>query len=219
MKNLFGLQSLLCLLYFCQIKSEPCNSNDTEEDFNALAKWANELPALQKEDEIKQKQFESADFFMMSDKQIRHQFYQFLSQPEQTVCTISKKIGGEWLPSCAWYDGAKFVCLDKFKKAIEEGKCLIYSFGLASDWSFEETLAEMGCVVRAFDPTVNKPKRVTNPNIHFTKVGLADSNGQTQVRTIGFHFSLVSKEFISFRFLTTRKIIEKYWYRSRLLRP
>ena len=189
MKNLFGLQSLLCLLYFCQIKSEPCNSNDTEEDFNALAKWANELPALQKEDEIKQKQFESADFFMMSDKQIRHQFYQFLSQPEQTVCTISKKIGGEWLPSCAWYDGAKFVCLDKFKKAIEEGKCLIYSFGLASDWSFEETLAEMGCVVRAFDPTVNKPKRVTNPNIHFTKVGLADSNGQTQVRTIGFHFS------------------------------
>ena len=186
MKKLLGLQSLLCLSFLNQIKSEPCNNE--AEDFNALAKWANELPALQKEDAIKQKQLETTDFFMMSDKQIRHSFYQFLSQPEQTVCTISKKIGGEWIPSCAWYDGAKFVCLDKFKKAIEENKCLIYSFGLASDWSFEETLADMGCVVRAFDPTVNRPRRVTQPNIYFTKIGLADTNGQTQVRLKQFFF-------------------------------
>ena len=175
----------LCLsLVLNQCKcSEDCKSND----YNALAKWANELPALIKEDEIKQKQIDSiTDFFLMSDKEIRHKFYQYLSQPEQTACTISKKIGGEWLKSCAWYDGAKFVCLDKFKKAIEENKCLIYSFGLADDWSFEETLANMGCVVRAFDPTVNKPKRVTHPDIHFTKIGLADKNGETQVSLTNF---------------------------------
>ena len=86
-----------------------------------------------------------------------------------------------FLYSCAWYDGAKYVCLDKWKQIIENGKCLIYSFGLADDWSFEETLAEMGCKVRAFDPTVNRPSSVKHPNISFEKIGLSHFSGTTQV--------------------------------------
>jgi hypothetical protein len=57
----------------------------------------------------------------------------------------------------------------------------IFSFGLADDWSFEEVMADMGCTVRAFDPTVEKPKSVTDPRIHFKKLGLAHFNGNTQV--------------------------------------
>ena len=62
-------QYVVCLIsIFKWCYSENC----VENDFNALAKWANELPALIKEDQIKQKQLESvSDFFMMSDKEIR----------------------------------------------------------------------------------------------------------------------------------------------------
>ena len=126
------------------------------------------------------------DSFLLNEAEIRHQFYQILSQPLQTACSISKKIGGEWLPRCAWYDGAKFVCLDKWKSTIDQDKCLVYSFGLAQDWSFEEAVAEMGCTVRTFDPTVKGvPQNVKHSNkISFEKVGLSHFSGKTQVKII-----------------------------------
>ena len=37
------------------------------------------------------------DSFLQSEAETRHQFYKILSQPLQTACSISKKIGGEWL--------------------------------------------------------------------------------------------------------------------------
>ena len=169
------------------------SSCSSSEDLNEIANWANNLQALKKQDEKKIKQLEqfSADTFMLSEKEIRHKFYEILSQPVQGHCSISKKIGGEWLKSCAWYDGAKFVCLDKLKSAIEMDECLVYSFGLAVDWSFEETMAEMGCTVKTFDPTVNKPKSVTNPRIHFEKVGLAHFKGKTQVCTKQIQYATI----------------------------
>ena len=91
---------------------------------------------------------------------------------------------------CAWYDGAKFVCLDKWKMAIDKNQCLVYSFGIANDWSFEEILADMGCTVRTFDPTVDGiPSNVKNSKITFEKIGLSHFTGNTQVKICGiFNF-------------------------------
>ena len=126
------------------------------------------------------------DSFLQSEAETRHQFYKILSQPLQTVCSISKKIGGEWLGAkggCAWYDGAKFVCLDKWKRTIDKNQCLVYSFGIATDWSFEEILADMGCTVRTFDPTVDGiPSDVKTSKITFEKIGLSHFTGNTQVK-------------------------------------
>ena len=48
----------------------------------------------------------------------------------------------------------RYVCVDDdFEQDILQGRCLVYSFGLANDWTFEEALAEMGCRVWAYDPT------------------------------------------------------------------
>ena len=90
-------------------------------------------------------------------------FEQALSLAEPYHCRVQKSIGGEW-PSLAedmleyckihgncetWpqIDGVKKICLDNLHTAIKLDSCLIYSFGLADDWTFEELMANLGCKV------------------------------------------------------------------------
>lgn len=51
-------------------------------------------------------------------------------------------------------------------------QCLVYTFGISTDWSFENGMMNMGCEVFGFDPSVNP-----HPGMQFKfhKVGLADS--------------------------------------------
>ena len=44
-------------------------------------------------------------------------------------------------------DGTKFICLDELYKDLIRQRCLIYSFGLSYDWTFEENMADFGCKV------------------------------------------------------------------------
>lgn len=53
----------------------------------------------------------------------------------------------------------------------------IYSFGVDSDWSFEESMAEMGCKVRSFDPTTDEASKPAHNLISFRKIGLGAKNG------------------------------------------
>ena len=45
-------------------------------------------------------------------------------------------------------DGAKQICMDGLYWAVKEHTCLVYSFGLAHDWKFEELISSLGCKVR-----------------------------------------------------------------------
>ena len=47
---------------------------------------------------------------------IKDKFFELLSMPLQTHCTLGKKLGGEWLSSCGFFDGDKYVCLDYLMK-------------------------------------------------------------------------------------------------------
>jgi len=68
-------------------------------------------------------------------------------------------MGGNSWNGGAGFDGQKAVCLDKkFMDNLKNDNCLIYSFGLSNDWSFEEAMAALGCKVRAFDPTISEPE-------------------------------------------------------------
>ena len=51
-----------------------------------------------------------------------------------------------WVKSA--FDGHKFVCADDFSSVIYNEGCLVYSFGLSTDTSFEEAMAEAGCEVQ-----------------------------------------------------------------------
>ena len=88
-------------------------------------------------------------------------------------------------------DGVKHVCMDRLNEAIEEGKCLVYSFGLSVDWSFEQAMADLGCTVKAFDPTVEKPDYITNENIHVYPVGLGARRGKQKVCEIVNQFLII----------------------------
>ena len=70
-------------------------------------------------------------------------------------------------------DGDKFVCMDNL---IKGKPCLIYSFGIANDWTFEDFMDYRGCEIHAHDPTVDFPAERGN-NIKFNKVGLGVGMG------------------------------------------
>ena len=93
---------------------------------------------------------------------------QALSQGEPYYCKVQKTIGGKWnsineiemVNRCqakgnceTWpqIDGVKKICLDDLLTAIQSDSCLVYSFGLAENWNFEEILAQLGCkVIQSF---------------------------------------------------------------------
>ena len=97
-----------------------------------------------------------------TEQDLKDQFYSVVNMPLQSVCTSGKFFGGEWLGHCGALDGHKYICLDKFYDDVQKGKCLIYSFGIANDWSFEEAMMNLGCVVRAFDPTIDGRSKPEN---------------------------------------------------------
>ena len=87
-------------------------------------------------------------------------------------CATKQRFGGKYRPSCKYTDGAKLVCMDDLLNDVHEEKCLIYSFGIAMEWGFEDIMDDIGCKVFAYDPTVNHPSKRGN-NITFTRLGVS----------------------------------------------
>ena len=64
--------------------------------------------------------------------------------------------------------------MDDTIQDLENNECLIYSFGIEDDWSFEDLMDRIGCTVFALDPTVDFPSK-RGHHIHyikFEKIGL-----------------------------------------------
>ena len=58
---------------------------------------------------------------------------------------VLKRVGGHWHTGGAGQatqvDGDKFVCMDQI---LAGDQCIIYSFGLAADWTFEDQMDLLG---------------------------------------------------------------------------
>ncbi|XP_041356737.1 methyltransferase-like protein 24 [Gigantopelta aegis] len=70
-------------------------------------------------------------------------------------------------------DGGWDICDDEQYRPKQP--CLIYSFGINNDWSFDDAVSKKyGCHVHAFDPSMKQDDHNRSDLIHFHKLGLAE---------------------------------------------
>jgi len=112
-----------------------------------------------------------ADLDSLSTEKLRHLFYEFITKSSRGLCPNWIRLGGGFARN-GCHDGQKYVCFDDaFTYAIEKNKCLVYSFGIRDDWSFEKEIRDLGCKVLTFDPSVDLPSEL-DKDISFEKLGL-----------------------------------------------
>jgi len=85
----------------------------------------------------------------------------------QTECRNQRHVGGKRVGAVE--DGAWDVCFDGLRPP-----CVVYSFGIADDWTFDEAMAEFGCEVHAFDPSLGLSDHDHKRNVHFHNMGISD---------------------------------------------
>ena len=82
-------------------------------------------------------------------------------------------------------EGVKYICIDKLVYDVLNNECVIFSFRIKNDWSFEDAMDNLGCTVFAFDPSVDFPSR-RGRNITFEKLGVAAKKYQAKpMETLG----------------------------------
>jgi len=114
----------------------------------------------------------NVDLTNISNDEAKLKFFQLLAFPQQSFCKILKRLGGAWIFHRDFnrqqVDGDKFICLDDI---LVQDRCIVYSFGVNNEWSFEDMMDVIGCEVYAYDHTVHAPSR-RGKNIHFFKTGI-----------------------------------------------
>ena len=92
---------------------------------------------------------------------------------DRYACKVSAEFGGYVINdnSTAYKDGHKVVCLDEgVRPALND--CLVYSFGIEDEWSFDDDMAKLGCEVYAFDPSMQAKDHNRSARVHFYQEGL-----------------------------------------------
>lgn len=97
----------------------------------------------------------------------------------RSSCQLVHDFGGQMLRNPSGLDGQKAVCLDPAVRP-QSGDCIVYSFGINHEWSFDEAMKKYGCHVYAFDPTDGLSNHSRNRRIHFFNLGLGDRDYVTE---------------------------------------
>ena len=112
----------------------------------------------------------------------RNTFNSIVMDTFDTVCRMKVRVGGRYMSSWHAMDGQKYVCMDDLMIDVENQECVVYSFGISDDWSFEDKMAKLGCKVYAYDPTINIPN-FGSLNIKFEKMGLSGEAREGKSKT------------------------------------
>lgn len=95
----------------------------------------------------------------------------------------------------AFSDGQKYVCADPEFSLFSTSPCLVYSFGISEDWSFDWDMEGWDCQVYSFDPSINITSGGQNGTITFLRYGIGEydhtNDRDWEIRTLGaFYMSL-----------------------------
>jgi hypothetical protein len=101
------------------------------------------------------------------------EIYRFLRSANSTLCRELFILPGAVshdprLPP----DADLHICLDRLVPP-----CVVYSFGIADNWIFDDFMAERGCEVRSFDPSMTAPRHWRGPRHLFEPVGIGPFTG------------------------------------------
>lgn len=100
------------------------------------------------------------------------QIMSYFQWTNQSSCRLTHDFGGKMMKHPSGLDGQKAICLDPIQVAPPAGNCFVYSFGINNEWSFDQAMADYGCQVYAFDPSMKAEEHDRTPLIHFSKFGL-----------------------------------------------
>ncbi|XP_077866561.1 putative methyltransferase-like protein 24 [Saccoglossus kowalevskii] len=93
-------------------------------------------------------------------------------------CNNVRRVGTQ-LPN----DGGWFVCFDeKIKPNFDD--CVVYSFGIRTDWTFDEEMAQSGCKVYSHDPSIGLPDHKHSERVWFYNTGLDAYNSDDVGRIV-----------------------------------
>jgi hypothetical protein len=134
------------------------------------------------------------------------QLVQYFMWTNHSSCNLSHDFGGEMLDNPSGLAGQKAVCIDP-KIAPLPGNCLVYSFGINNEWSFDEKMSRYGCEVFAFDPSMGMDHHDHNPgNVHFYNWGLGDRDEFDH--NLNWTFRCLSSIYDELSYRHDRKIID-----------
>jgi hypothetical protein len=105
------------------------------------------------------------------------EIFRYLHWTNGTSCLFAVDFG-YWVwngGGVAAPDGHKAVCLDQFISPVYDN-CLVYSFGINNQWTFDEAMAKFGCQVHSFDPSMGVDDYDRSRHIHFHNLGLSGKN-------------------------------------------
>ena len=67
------------------------------------------------------------------------------------------------------------ICLDENLKPHPHN-CIVYSFGINNEWSFDDEVADFGCTVYSFDPSISTQSFKRRENMFFFPIGVGGSD-------------------------------------------
>ena len=142
----------------------------TAENSNQYRPYKQYLKTLCELDKTRIAKFENTE--SLTPNQSRNLLHEIVMDPINLACHSKQRFGGSFLDFCKFTDGGKVACMDDLLEDIRQKKCLIFSFGINADWTFEDMMDKLGCTIHAFDPTVDYPKTRGN-HITFEKLGVS----------------------------------------------
>jgi hypothetical protein len=98
---------------------------------------------------------------------------------EEAARTCSQRMA---IPSVVPSEPTRWLCLDHLNlTAIRQGRpCVVYSFGINYDFSFDDFMTSIGCEVHSFDPSMKMAAHVRrkHPLHTFQPIGIGTFDGE-----------------------------------------
>jgi hypothetical protein len=148
--------------------------------------------------------WKTIDMKTLSEKQVTDYFL----WTNQSSCRVIQYFGGIMVSSATGLvsmEGQKAVCLDYSVRPVGAmsglpKRCLIYSFGINNEWSFDEAMELYGCEIFSFDPSMNVSHHNRTNYIHFYEIALHnmdkndgwEMNTKVPTRTLSYIYDMLS---------------------------